>query len=405
VPTLTPTLARRLAVSRQRLAGARPKAGSDGLLNVLRDMNCVQLDPISAVAPSHLLVLWSRLGSYDPANLEALLWKERRLFEYWAHAASIVLTENYPIHHYMMRTHTFRPKIRKWLAANEKFRQYILDRLRDAGPLTSQEIEDRAQVPWRSTGWTTERNVGMMLDILWTQGRVMVAGRKGRTRSWHLTERHVPNWAPRDPLSETEMVRQAAQKSLRALGVARPRDIRQHFIRGYYPNLEKVLADLAAEGKIIQVQVAADGTTWPERWYVHKQDLPLLDSLADGQWQPQTRLLSPFDNLICDRRRTEDLFDFHFRLEIYTPKPKRRYGYYVLPILHGDRLIGRLDPKFDRKSGRLTINAVYAEPDAPMTKEVGQAIAGALQDLSQFIGAKEIDYARPVPSGWRTGLR
>ena len=135
--------------------------------------------------------------------------------------------------------------------------------------------------------------------------------------------------------------------------------------------------------------------------------MSLLERLIShpDAWQPRTTLLSPFDNLICDRSRTELLFDFKFRIEIYVPKAKRQYGYYVLPILHGDRLIGRIDPKMDRKQGRLTINAVYAEPDAPQTHDVAQAIAGAIQELGCFLGAKEIDYSREnIPAAWQEAL-
>lgn len=224
----------------------------------------------------------------------------------------------------------------------------------------------------------------------------MVAGRKGRTRLWDLTERCLPAWTPRDHLSQREVVRRAVQKSLRALGVGRPRDIQEHFIRGRYQNLEAVLAELETEGQIIQVHIVENGRSWPGPWYIHADDLPLLERLMDGKWQPRTTLLSPFDNLIYDRKRTEDLFNFHFRLEVYVPKAKRQYGYYVLPILHGDRFIGRLDPKLDRKTGRLTINAVYAEPDAPMTKETAQAINQAVEDLGNFVGAKEIAYTKPL---------
>ena len=129
--------------------------------------------------------------------------------------------------------------------------------------------------------------------------------------------------------------------------------------------------------------------------------MPLLDRLEADEWQPRTTLLSPFDNLICDRERTEQLFSFRFRIEIYVPKAKREYGYYVLPILHGDRLIGRIDPKMDRKASRLDINAVYAESGAPMTVEVARSVNDSVQSLAEFLGAREITYASRVPVGWR----
>jgi uncharacterized protein YcaQ len=410
VRTISSTLARRLAITRQRLAGPRPAADGAGILDVVRDLGCLQLDPISAVARSHLLVLWSRIGSFDPIHLDALLWQERQLFEYWAHCASIVLTEDYPIHRAKMGTHATgnsprAQRFRAWLEANRALREHILTQLEAKGPLPSRHFEDRAAAEWHSTGWTSGRNASQMLDHLWINGTIMVAGRAGLQKLWDLSERCLPHWTPRRPLSEREVVERATQRSLRALGVARPGHIQQHYVRGRYPGLGTVLAQLEAAGRIERVQIAEDGRTWPGPWYVHADDLPLLDRLEVNGWEPRTTLLSPFDNLICDRARTEALFDFTFRMEIYVPKAQRRFGYYVLPILHGDRLIGRIDPTFDRKQRRLTVNAVHAEPDAPMTGHTAHAIRTAIEELAAFLGAREIAYSERVPAGWTALLR
>src|SRR5690242_19915229 len=199
--------ARRLAVRSQHLAGPSPAAGIDGMRQVLRGLRVLQLDPVNVVARSHLLVLWSRLGGFDRDDLDTLLWQERWLFEYWAHAASIVLTEDYPIHRVMMRAYRTAENrsARNWLAANEDFRRYVLDRLRDGGPLPGDAIEDRAAVSWTSTGWTNGRNVERMLDTLWKQGVVTVAGRDGLRRLWGLAEFPVA-----EDLPEPEIVSRAA---------------------------------------------------------------------------------------------------------------------------------------------------------------------------------------------------
>ena len=408
--TLTPTLARRLAISRQRLAGPPAPATAAGLLDVVRDLGCLQLDPTNAVARTHLLVLWSRVGVYDPAALDTLLWDERALFEYWAHAASLVLTEHFPVHAYMMRRHRksgspWSERITGWIETNAALRDHILDELRAHGPLPARTFEDRSVESWQSSGWTEGRNVGRMLDFLWTRGEVLVAGRVGSQRLWDLAEHVLPAWTPQEEWSEAEVTRFAAQKALRALGVARPAEIELHYTRDRYPGLPAVLADLEAEGVIVPAQIVDEGRAWPGPYYVHRDDLPLLDRLAAGAWEPRTTLLSPFDNLICDRARTERLFDFRFRIEIYVPKDKREYGYYVLPILHGDRLIGRIDPLMDRKHHRLTINAVYAEPDAPTEAETAPAIAAAIERLATFLGATDIAYPASVPAGWGSALR
>jgi uncharacterized protein YcaQ len=244
-----------------------------------------------------------------------------------------------------------------------------------------------------------------MLAFLWGTGRVMVAGRAGGKKLWDLTERCLPAWTPRDRLSQREIVRRAAQRSLRALGIATPRQIQQHFIRDRYRNLDQALRDLTTEGRIERVQIADGGHTWRGEWYVHVDDLPLVERLEAGEWAPRTTLLSPFDNLICDRARTTLLFGFHFRLEIYVPPAQRRYGFFVMPVLHGDRLIGRIDPAMDRGRGALRVKAVHAEPDAPKTAATGRAVAGAIEDLARFLGAGQIEYPKNVPAGWRRALR
>ncbi|MGH2739853.1 MAG: DNA glycosylase AlkZ-like family protein, partial [Actinomycetota bacterium] len=153
------------------------------------------------------------------------------------------------------------------------------------------------------------------------------------------------------------------------------------------------------------VRIVEDSQAWPGTWFVHTEDLPLLDRVEAQEWEPKTTLLSPFDNLTINRARTERLFGFHYRMEIYVPKAKRRYGYYVLPILHGDRFIGRLDPAMDRERGRLIVNSVHAEPDSPMNGSTARAISDAVIRLASFLGASTIEYGATVPSGWKKRLR
>jgi uncharacterized protein YcaQ len=246
-----------------------------------------------------------------------------------------------------------------------------------------------------------------MLDFLQMQGLIVVAARVGGQKLWDLAERVLPEWTPRHRLSEREAVRRAAEKAVRALGLASPRDINHHFTRNRYPGLAQALADLEKQGRLARVTVAPEPgrAPWKGPHYIHADDFPALERLADGDWQPRTVLLSPFDNLICDRQRTQQWFDFDFRIEIYVPKPKRKYGYYVLPILHGDRLIGRADPWMDRAQGRLHVNAVYAEPTAPTDRDTARAVAGAVEDLARFLGAREVVYdRRRVPAAWKQAL-
>jgi uncharacterized protein YcaQ len=371
-------------------------------MEIARDLGCLQLDPISVVARSHLLVLWSRLGAFPVGELDALLWTERQLFEYWAHAASIVLTEDYPIHNWLMRRYP-RPisshgrRTADWIGANTALRRHLLAQLRRRGPLRSRDLEDRSARPWRSGGWTNERNVNRMLDVLWTQGKVMVVGRFGLEKLWDLSDRVLPDWTPRERLSDREVTRRAAQRSLRALGVAGARSISRHFTLNRYPDLPGTLAGLEREGRIQRVRVADR----PGEWFVHTDDVPLLDAIEGGAWKPRTTLLSPFDNLIHERDRAELLFGFRFRTEIYVPKSKRQYGYYLLPILHGDRLIGRMDAAMDRRRGVFRVHAIHTEPGVAATASEGRAVSLAASGLATFLEAQTIEVSGPMPDRWR----
>lgn len=227
-----------------------------------------------------------------------------------------------------------------------------------------------------------------MLDYLWTTGEILVARREGLKRWWDLRARVLPDEVAQGGWSPTAVSRDAIPKALRALGVGRASDIKQHFIEGRYPDLEQVLADLVAEGELWTGQVHGRGEG--ETWYMHRDTLPLLEALESGAWHPRTTLLSPFDNLIRNRNRTELLWDFHYRIEIYVPKAKRQYGYYVLPILHGDQLVGRVDSRMDRKKKRYEVSQIYREPAVVWDEALDTAVSNALQELGEFLGAQEV---------------
>ena len=401
--TISPTVARRLAITAQRLAGERPKPDADGILALVRQLGCLQLDPISVVAPSHRLVVWSRLGNYPSAALEELQWDRRQLFEYWAHAASIVLTEDYPIHRRMMLSGrrgeaSWSRHFNLWVTKNLALKRHVLREIRRRGPLPAAAFDDQ------SSGWTGGRNVDRMLAGLWLRGFLVVARREAGRRWWDLAERWLPAWTPRDPLRERQVVRQAAQRSLRALGLGRARDIDRHFIAGRYPGLPATLASLEHDRVIERVEVREGSMTWPGSWYVHTEDLPVLDRLERGEWEPRTTLLSPFDNLIRDRDRTRLIFGFDYTIEIYTPAAKRKFGYYVLPILQGDRLIGRLDPVADRKRRLLSLRAIHAEPGRD-GRESASEIATSIQELAAFVGADTVTPVGSIPAPWRQAFR
>jgi uncharacterized protein len=376
--------ARQLAVMGQLLAAPRPTS----IMDTVRGLGMVQMDPTSVVARTEHLVLWSRLGSrFRVGDLEGLLWRERELFEYWVH---IVPTSDLAMHRISMRRYPngdfARPAyVREWLAQNEGFRRYVLHQLRVRGPLRVRDLEDRTVVPWRTGGWNDGRgrHTAMLLDILWDRGEIMIVGRDGQQRLWDLASRSLPR-APRR--SSLDLATELIDRQLRARGLERLDRIGRLF-DGPPLGREAAARRLEREGTIAPVRVEGlDGA-----WVAHRD---LLDTAFRGR----TTLLSPFDDLISDRDRTERLFDVRFRLEIYVPKAEREYGFFVLPILRGDRLVGRIDPAFDRTAGVLRVHAVHAEPGA--RRADGAAARRAIGELAAWLGASEVHVPR-FPAVWR----
>jgi uncharacterized protein YcaQ len=323
--------ARRIAVRAQLLDGS-----ARGVLDTVRRLGFLQLDPISTVAPPQYLVLWSRLGPYDTGELDRLLWDERKLFEWNAYLWPI---EDLPIVRARMRrnarsTHyTWERRNRAFLKENAAFKRFLLRELEQNGPMLSREIEHDSPPRFDERHrWWGSRQVALMLMILHLHGAVAVAGRKGGQRLWDLAERWYPDT---ETLSVREADRLRAERRFRALGVRRT----------------------------------------PKGWTAHPE--ASADEVPD-----RVTLVSPFDRLIHDRDRAEALFDFRYRLEMFVPKAKREYGYYVLPILVGDRLVGRVEPRFDRRTRTLEVLGTWGD-----TSRVDEA----LPSLATFLGAERIE--------------
>jgi uncharacterized protein YcaQ len=384
--TLSLDEARRLAIMGTGLGG--PPLAS--LHEAVERLGRVQVDPTAVVERAERLTLWSRVGAYDRDELRGMLEEPpRRLFEYRAH---LVPVDDLPLHRPAMRRFP-RPEygrgryIGEWLRDNAAFRRYILDELRSRGPLLSRDLDDRAEVPWQTGGWNDGKNLGRMLEILWQAGEIAISRREGSQRVWDLFDRVLPG--DDDELPDEVVAVEIVDRQLRSRGFEAP---------GWGTALDyrlpaRDLAEESLRADDVALPVAIDGM--PGEWLAHAA---VLGSLDAGEWQPRTTLLGPFDPLVSDRERAEWLFDFRFRLEIYVPPAKRQYGYYVLPILHGDRLVGRIDPALDRKAGVLKVNAVYAEVDAPA--EAWPAIETAINDLAEWLGATAVTLPQ-LPRIWR----
>jgi uncharacterized protein YcaQ len=384
--TLSLEEARRLAIMGTGLGG--PKLTS--LSEAAERLGRIQVDPTAVVERAERLTLWSRIGPYDRDELRRMLEEPpRRLFEYRAHLVPVV---DLPLHRPAMRRFP-RPEygrgryIGEWLRDNAAFRAYILDELRSRGPLLSRDLDDRAEVPWQTGGWNDGKNLGRMLEILWQAGEIAISRRQGSQRVWDLLERVLPSDGDElpDEVVAVELVdRQLRARGFEPSGWGTALDYR-------LPARDLAEESLRADG--VALPVAIDGVSG--EWLAHADVLRSLDA---GEWRPRTTLLGPFDPLVSDRERAEWLFDFRFRLEIYVPVAKRQYGYYVLPILRGDRLVGRIDPAVDRKAGVFRVNSVYAEADAPA--DAWPAIEAAINELAEWLGATAVTLPT-LPPVWR----
>ena len=357
IHTLKLAEARRVAVRAQLLDAPRPT----DLLAVVRQLNLLQIDPTAAIAPAADLVAWSRLGpSYQPDQLTQALGQDHTLFE---HGAMIRPMEDLGLHLAEMETFPRYDKQRDWLRANDRFRRNIVDRLRGSGPLLSRDIPDTSQVPWPSSGWTNDRNVTQMLEFLTKRGDVAIAGRLGRQRVWDVPERVYPKDTIVVPLEEARRIR--GERRLQSLGIARE--------KGTAVPLEPNVVGPAGERAIVE---GVPGT-----WRVDPEAL-------GKPFKGRTALLSPFDRLTYDRARALELFDFEYVLEMYKPPAKRRWGYFALPILHHDRLVGKVDAIADRKSSTLSVNAIHQ--DLPFTSAITSAVSAELESLAAWLGLESV---------------
>jgi uncharacterized protein YcaQ len=349
--------ARRIAVRAQLLTRERP---SD-LVETVRQLSLLQIEPTNAIAPSAELVLWSRLGSrFDPQELWDAV-DEQRLIE--LHQA-LRAPEDIALFRAEMAEwpgpgdlREWQGEVRDWVRANNDCRRDILDRLRADGPLPASELSDTCVVPWRSSGWNNNRNLRMMLDKLVQRGEVAAAGGNGRDRLWDLASRIYPD-DPVPPVEEARRLRD--QRRLRSLGIARAKG----------PKLPFEPVDVGESGAPAVVEGVRG------QWRVDPAQLA----------QPFTgraALLSPFDRLIADRRRMDELFEFDYILEMYKPAGARMWGYYALPILYGDRLVGKLDARADRKEGELRVAAVHQ--DVPFTRAMTAAVDREIADLARWL--------------------
>jgi uncharacterized protein len=376
--TVSATAVRRLAVAAQGYSGRYRRATGSSVEDAIRRLSCVQLDSISTVDRSHRIALTSRIGNYPRESVSQLLG-QGRIFEFWAHEACLLPIESWPIFRHAMKNggRDWYSNVNDVKTAYPELADEILTRIREDGPLASRQFEGAA-----GGGMWNWKPAKAMLERLWNHGELVIAGRQGFQRVYDLPERVIPKKVLNAPVPPAnEVLRTLAEQAVRARGVLTEAGIKEHWrLRGAASSIRPVLDELVAEGRLRRLRVDDAGA----------DVLVAAGAELDRPAPRAAVLLSPFDNLLWDRPFARRILGFDHLIEVYKPAPQRQYGYYVLPFLRGDRIVGRADLKSERKEGRLVVRAFHRENGVRPSGALDDALDSALDRLARSIGLEEV---------------
>jgi hypothetical protein len=379
---------------------ASPAPTPDAILDLTTALGYVQIDTLHVVNRAHYLTLWARFGSYDLDDFHKLIYTagRRRLYEGWGHAASIIPLEHYRYHRWRADTSiSYNPGFHEWLSkdGHRELAAQTLERIRSEGGL---RVGDFAYDGPQRGAWYDWKPPKVALEVLFAWGDLMVADRVNFQRVYDVRERVLPEWVDTTPVTPDEARRFCLEQAARALGVFEPRHLTFYAYMRAAPARSLVSA-LIKEGALVEIQ--GESANGIKTWLVHRDNLPLLQQAADGDIRPErTTFLAPFDSLFWAGDRDEKLWGFNQVLECYKPAAERVYGYFSLPILHRDRLVGRFDPKLDRKMGVLNLNALYLEPGIAPDDELVAGVAAAMRDFLSWHGAQNLRIEKSDPAAF-----
>lgn len=365
--------ARRIALAAQGFGDKRPANGVNAghLRRLMGKIGLLQLDSVNVLVRSHYLPVFSRLGAYSRELLNEYAYKRRNLFEYWAHVASLVPMERYPLFRHRMERFEGWHRVEGLQKKHPGYLEATLEEVRNRGPLTVSDLDDPVKRRGSWWGWGAAK---IALEYHFGRGTITTAGRKGFTRIYDVTERVIPpHLRDAEPPPADEAMRELLLLGARHHGIGTAKDIADYY-RLPILDARRLLDELAGSGALEEVEVRG----WREAAYLH----------PEARWPRRVEaraLVSPFDPIVWERDRTERLFDFFYRIEIYVPQPERVYGYYVLPFLLGDRLVARVDLKSDRQGKRLLARGAYAE-DGVDREHVARELAAELQTMAEWLG-------------------
>jgi uncharacterized protein YcaQ len=378
MPQLSQAAVRGLLIAAQGLHQQKPrKVTEKSVRDIIRQMHVLQIDTISVVARSPYLVLWSRLGNYDPKWLENLLTKGE-LFEYWSHAACFLPIEDFPYYWLAMMTHMDKQGgWQRWINEHQEVMNRVLEYVREHGDVRSADFENTAG---RKGGWWNHKDEKVALEALFNTGQLMIRKRHNFQRIYDLRERVLPDWDESQAVAQEQVHEYFVLNTVKALGVTKAEWIADYF-RLKKADTLKALKILEQEDRIGRIEVEG----WKTPGYFHFDNEPMVNAALKGKIpQSKTTLLSPFDPIVWDRKRGSELFNFDYKIEVYTPEPKRKYGYFTLPILYNNQIIGRLDPKAYRKEGIFEVRAVHLEPGIEPDDAMIASLKTTLKDCADW---------------------
>ena len=392
---ISASTARKLAIRCQGLDGRwNLPSGKEGIAQVIEQLGYIQIDTIAVVQRAHHHTLWSRRPDYMPQMLHELQAQDRRVFEYWARAASYIPTSDYRYYLPRMRAFAAKPQTRQWLEENAQLAKNVIDRIRREGPLGS---ADFSTPPGKRSSWWDWKPAKKALETFFSMGELMVTERRNFQRIYDLKERVLPAGTDTTEPDEDEMERFVIRRTLNGLGFASNNAIRWR--RHNTMSISEVIEEMVDSGEVTSIEIEGlDG----EAYYALTKHIG--EAAKQHGDQRIIHILSPFDNLVINRGRLKELFDFEYKLECYLPAAKRRYGYFCLPILWGEQFVGRLDPKADRKNKIFIVRKMIFEPDFKDYDDLLPGLAEKLHAFTAFNECDQIVVEETVPEKFKAPL-
>jgi uncharacterized protein YcaQ len=382
--------ARRLMIEKQGLNKKIDSPNKRDVYSTVENLGCLQIDTINVVERAHYLTLWSRLGNYEKGYLDSLTYKDRKLFEYWAHAACYVPIVHYRYYLQSMedRKKELLSRLKKRTGKGKPLIDHIIQRIREEGPLASSDFKSKKK---QKGGWWNRKEEKIAMDYLHGAGLLSVSHRKNFQRYYDLTENVIPSMVDTDPPLDDERVWFFIEKTMACLGIIQPKEAReyyQHWAVKLGRNTNQIEKLIKEQENVMSVKM--EGTR--SEYYCLDDDAVRLYEIDDDFDFEGVQMLIYFDNFMWNRKRILSLFGFESKLEIYIPKQERVYGYYHLPVLFGDKLVARVEPKMDRSENKLLIKGYWTEPDFNETELYRAKLESNLEDFAAFHGTKTIEW-------------